>query len=124
MVENFRGGTGKRKRQTIGSTMTTISKGKNLEHPKPIFLAPTVNERGKQLSLAELDIDTRDVSRRVTAHEKLHTHHIETLHGKMDAALAELRAELVKTHARIEMLEARWYERLARWVKGVINAAK
>lgn len=92
------------------------------EHPKPIVLAPVCNERGKQLSLAELDIDTRDVSRRVTAHEKLHAHHITTLHEKVDASLVELRAELVKTHARIAELETRWYERLARWAKGVFNA--
>ena len=84
----------------------------SLPHPKAIFLAPTVNEKGATMaeqieevvsrSLAPLHEAQRDMAHRVEEHAA----HVEMLHDKLNAA-----------HARVETLESRWHERLARYFR-------
>jgi hypothetical protein len=109
--------------------------------PKAVFLAPVVNAKG--VSLAEqidavvtynteaLDRDQRDTAQRVAEHAKLHAEDVDALHAAVVALEArgiQRFTELVKSNdalrGRIAILESRWYERLARWVRGFFNAAK
>jgi hypothetical protein len=70
----------------------------NLPHPKPVFLAPTVDARG------------------VTVGEQIEQA-LEVFRGEQDQLHEQARSELRKSHARLEVLEARWHERLAKWFR-------
>ena len=76
----------------------------NLPHPKPIFLAPTVNEKG------------------VTVGEQI-AEAIDALRGEHEQVLDAFRGEQAKlheqAHARLEVLETRWHEKLAKWLRKV-----
>jgi hypothetical protein len=76
----------------------------NYPHPKPIFMAPVVDARG------------------VTVGEQIEQA-LNVLRGEHEKAQLSLRDELTKAHARLEVLEARWHEKLLRWVRGQRDAS-
>ncbi len=94
----------------------------NLPHPKPIFLAPTVDVKGATMddkiaiAMEALHAETRN---------ELHETHeqLKALRADHQQAQLALRDELNKAHARLEILEGRWHEKLLRWVRGHRDAS-
>ena len=104
--------------------------------PKAIFLAPVVNAKG--VTLAEqidavvtynteaLNREQPDTAQRVANHDVLHAADIAALNARIVEVEArgklahdDLCVEIQKAHTLIKALEAHWFVRLARWVKGI-----
>jgi capsule polysaccharide export protein KpsE/RkpR len=101
----------------------------NLPHPKPEVLAPVVNSQGRELNLYDLELSQQQIAQRLTDHKNLHLKNERDLHARIDAmaavreemaatrdAVVKAHAELVEARTRIEVLESRWYEKLAKWI--------
>jgi hypothetical protein len=100
-----------------------------LPHPEPIILAPVVNAQGRELNLYDLEVSQQQITQRLTDHKNLHTRNVRDLTGRIDEmdavreemltvrdAVVKAHADLVEANARIEVLESRWYEKLAKWI--------
>ena len=90
-------------------------------HPHPQFLAHVVNDEGHTLAYQIETACARalEISRAEhacaletyrAAHEKATAHALEAIRVEHEATRREM-------HDRLEVLEARWYERLAKWLR-------
>jgi hypothetical protein len=102
-----------------------------LPHPEPIILAPVVNSQGRELNLYDLEVSQQQITQRLTDHKNLHLRNVRDLHGRIDEmaavreemaatrdAVVKAHADLVEARTRIEVLESRWWERFAVWIRG------